>query len=246
MILLSGICAKTVEASAFLHVPTCDQTTAAFFVLLLLGVVFLVIGIVVLRKGTRGEAESQIEETPRDAAGTQSTLDTQTSRTAQRSDVRKLTRKPSHRTRNIAIGVVLIVVVLVVIAASLGGTAPQNSQQPQTYDVVIRYTESYMTKIGFSQAGTNQVFLILSLQIENDGANSFAVNAFYFHVTINDVEYNVDSATFALSGYLQPVQLQTGGTMSGSLAFQVPAGTSTYAPSYQGFGTPPTINWIHQ
>jgi len=51
VIVASGICAKTIQASALLNVPTCDQTGAEFFVLLILGIVFLVVGGVVLRKG---------------------------------------------------------------------------------------------------------------------------------------------------------------------------------------------------
>lgn len=32
MIVASGVCAKTMAAAALLHVATCDQTTATFFV----------------------------------------------------------------------------------------------------------------------------------------------------------------------------------------------------------------------
>lgn len=147
--------------------------------------------------------------------------------------------------RNAAIGVALILIVLIVVGASLSHLPSDNSAQAN-YDVVIRYTETYAGSIGIFQAGANQIYLIMSMQIENDGAKAFNVNAFYFHVTVNNVEYNVDAAAFTLNGYLQPVQVQTGGTISGTLAFLIPAGMSNYIPSYQGIGTPPTINWIHQ
>ncbi len=147
-------------------------------------------------------------------------------------------KKRSHRTRNIAIGVTLIIIVLILVGASL-------SLPSENYDVVIRYTETYASNVGIFQAGANQVYLIMSMQIENDGPTAFSVNAFYFHVTVNNVEYNVDAAAFVLNGYLQPVQVQTGGIISGSLAFLVPAGTSNYTPSYRGIGTSPTINWVH-
>ena len=50
-IVVAGVCAKTMAAAALLHVATCDQTTATFFVLLLLGVVFVIVGAIVLLKG---------------------------------------------------------------------------------------------------------------------------------------------------------------------------------------------------
>ncbi len=154
-------------------------------------------------------------------------------------------KKPSHKTRNIAIGVTLILIVLILLGASLSQLPSENSTQAK-YDVVIRYTETYAGNIGIFQAGANQIYLIISMQIENDGPTAFSVNAFYFHVTVNNVEYNVDAAAFTLNGYLQPTQVQTGGTVSGALAFLIPAGASNYTPSYQGIGTSPTINWIHQ
>jgi len=50
-IVVSGTCAKTAAAAALLHVPTCEQTTATFFVLLILGVAFLIVGAILLLKG---------------------------------------------------------------------------------------------------------------------------------------------------------------------------------------------------
>jgi hypothetical protein len=51
IITASGTCAKNVAASALLHVPTCDQTVTAFFVLLVLAIVFIIVGVIVLRIG---------------------------------------------------------------------------------------------------------------------------------------------------------------------------------------------------
>ena len=55
MIVISGICAKTIQAAALLNVQSCDQTTTIFFVLLFLGIAFLIIGTVVLHKGNQKE-----------------------------------------------------------------------------------------------------------------------------------------------------------------------------------------------
>ena len=73
-IIISGICAETIQASALLHVPTCDQATASFFATLLIGVVFLAIGGVVLIKGRqKGQYDSlqaDIAQTERPARQT--------------------------------------------------------------------------------------------------------------------------------------------------------------------------------
>jgi len=56
MIVVAGICAKTMAAAALLHVATCDQTTATFFVLLLLGIAFMIAGTIILFRGREKQA----------------------------------------------------------------------------------------------------------------------------------------------------------------------------------------------
>jgi len=56
MIVLAGVCAKTMAAAALLHVATCDQTTATFFVLLLLGIAFVIAGVILLFRGREKQA----------------------------------------------------------------------------------------------------------------------------------------------------------------------------------------------
>ena len=57
---ISGICAKTMSASALLNVPTCDQATTEFFTLLILGIGFIVVGVILLRK--RSESKESQED----------------------------------------------------------------------------------------------------------------------------------------------------------------------------------------
>jgi membrane-bound ClpP family serine protease len=56
VIVVAGVCAKTMAAAALLHVATCDQTTATFFVLLLLGIAFMIAGAIVLLRGRQKHA----------------------------------------------------------------------------------------------------------------------------------------------------------------------------------------------
>jgi len=52
MIVLAGVCAKTVAAAALLHVATCDQTNVTVYVLLFVGINFLAVGAVLLLTDT--------------------------------------------------------------------------------------------------------------------------------------------------------------------------------------------------
>jgi len=65
-----GICAKTMAAAALLHVATCDQTTATFFVLLLLGIVFMIAGVILLFRGREKQAGMPKTATPEAAPST--------------------------------------------------------------------------------------------------------------------------------------------------------------------------------
>ena len=70
MIVVAGICAKTLAASALLHVPSCDQTTATFFVLLLVGIAFMIAGVILLFRGREKQASAPKTPTPEAAPST--------------------------------------------------------------------------------------------------------------------------------------------------------------------------------
>jgi len=74
VIVASGVCAKTMAAAALLRVATCEQTTATFFVLLLVGIAFAIAGAVVLFKGrqkpettSKAAVSEAVPSTPRPA-----------------------------------------------------------------------------------------------------------------------------------------------------------------------------------
>ena len=70
MIVVAGICAKTMAAAALLHVATCDQTTATFFVLLLLGIAFMIAGAILLFRGREKQATAPKTPAPEPAPST--------------------------------------------------------------------------------------------------------------------------------------------------------------------------------
>jgi hypothetical protein len=78
--------------------------------------------------------------------------------------------------------------------------------------------------IGFSYpgSGSNDIFLLLDLSIENCGYESFKVYLSNFFITIDNVKYNYDSYTFSISDHLKSVELLDGGKTTGKIIFMVP------------------------
>jgi len=185
--------------------------------------------------------------------------------------VAKPPAKPSHTKRNILVGVIVVLVVLIGMAAAghllnpttqtgtelaTASTTPtsavlQTTSQPPTtaagtqYDVVIKYTEKYTNSIGGMDAKQGYTFLIMTVQIQNNGDREFSTNALDFYVVINNIKYSADFSGFSLSDSIQSVELQKGGTISGSIAFQVPVATTDYTPTYEAPFSTVEINWIH-
>lgn len=178
-------------------------------------------------------------------------------------------------TRNILLGVIVILLVVIAGVASAKPSSPTGTQLAYTvtvvqtktvaqtitavqdttaqptatagtrYDVVIKYTEKYSNQIGFSQPSSGYTFLILTLQIQNNIDKAFNTNPFYFYVTVNNVKYDIEVATYSLPDTLKSVDVLKDGTVTGSIAFQVPAGTVSYTPTYEASFVTVKIDWIH-
>jgi len=115
----------------------------------------------------------------------------------------------------------------------------------QQYDVVIRYTERYADRIGYDKPNEGYTFLIVTLDIENKVDRKFTVDPMYFKVIVNNVEYGYDHATLMLDNRLKSfIDLHKGGRISGSIAFEVPEGTTEYELTYWSV-EPIRIQWIH-
>jgi RNA polymerase subunit RPABC4/transcription elongation factor Spt4 len=163
--------------------------------------------------------------------------------------------KVSHTKRNAGVIVVILLLVLILAGAAYKpspetGTPSGNPTTATTpgkqYDVIIRYTEKYQESIEFSDAKPGYTYLILTMQIHNNIDRELTIGPSYFYVTTNNVKYDYSGATLWLDDALSCCpQLQKGGEMSGSIAFEVPAGTTDYTPSYQALFISWEINWIH-
>jgi len=95
------------------------------------------------------------------------------------------------------------------------------------------------------EADPGYTYLVVSLDIENKGYESFSTNSFYFSVIVSNVEY--DTTWVGLEDKLKAVDLLNGGSTSGKLAFEVPKDVSTtsYQLKYQAWESY-NIEWIAQ
>ena len=128
----------------------------------------------------------------------------------------------------------MVIVVLVIAAVAV------NSAFAGKVDV--SYSTSTARAIGFSLASQGMEYLIVNMSVHDVSCSSFEVDPFYFQTTINGVTYSDDAATFLLNDTIQSVTLGAGGTTVGSVAFQVPTGSSGAAFGYTGPGVC-TVSW---
>lgn len=141
-----------------------------------------------------------------------------------------------------------VCIVCIILTLSLvQGTVAASASKQAPYDVTIRYT-GMMT--GMIQTGYgpvfptgNDVFLIITYQIQNHVDREFYTNPNNFFVIVNSVQYGYSANSFELPNMLSTVSLLNGGSVAGSLAFEVPVGTTSYTPTYQWI-TSFNIQWI--
>ena len=95
------------------------------------------------------------------------------------------------------------------------------------------------------EADPGYTYLVVSLDIENKGYESFSTNSFYFSVIVSNVEY--DTAWVALEDELKTVDLLNGGSTSGKLTFEVPEEVTSTGNQlkYQAWETY-NIKWIKE
>ena len=92
--------------------------------------------------------------------------------------------------------------------------------------------------IGNYEAKPGNTFLIVGLEIESHGANSFYVDPGIFEIEVDNIGYTVcfSVATYSLNDYLDTVRLRDGGKISGRVAYEVPKGEGDkYCLEYVGW-----------
>ena len=127
---------------------------------------------------------------------------------------------------------VLVGVVYFVYDTFLQETPPAGTGKRITITYSSSIMESYDGAYGKQEPGSGYTYLVLNLDIENQGYESFAAAGGLFSVVVNNVEYGCTSV--GLENTLGYVDVLDGGRISGGLAFEVPAEVSSagYEPKY--------------
>jgi hypothetical protein len=142
----------------------------------------------------------------------------------------------SLSTKKIAIIVAVIFVGLIVFYY-VGGMYNTTSTHTPRGKVVIRYSDTITNYIvsrvlgEYSEPG--QLFLVLDLDIENQGYASISTAASLFSVILNDVEYS--QRVTGVEDTLKLVDLFDGERIIGKVVFKVPQEVKSvgYQPRYQ-------------
>jgi hypothetical protein len=93
--------------------------------------------------------------------------------------------------------------------------------------IFINYSSSIANTIGdYNKAPQGKTYMIVTLEIENKGYNKFSTNSLYWEAEVNKLKYSTSFATFSLNDKLELVDVLDGGKVKGSIAFEVPEGTS--------------------
>ena len=165
--------------------------------------------------------------------------------------------KVSHTKRNIVVVAAVLLLLLLALAGAVYKPSPETGTQTtptvvqttspeKQYDVLIRYTESYRKSIDYIEAGQGNTFLVVTLEIHNNVDQSFDTDPSNFYLIASSVKYTHDfSATDYLPDTLRSVEVLKGGTVTGSIAFDVPVLTTSYQLFYEAPFTSFDINWVH-
>jgi uncharacterized repeat protein (TIGR02543 family) len=125
-------------------------------------------------------------------------------------------------------------------------TANFKTTPTSTPQIIIKYSSTTTNQIGqIFTAKSGYTYLILDLNIENNGYESFDTYEGYFYVIVNNVQYsNTPTGT---ENELEDVSLLSGGQTSGNIEFEVPQNVVSlgyqvgysYLPQY-------SIKWVAQ
>lgn len=103
-----------------------------------------------------------------------------------------------------------------------GGSSPTPPAETGK-KIIITYSSNITNKVGereWQKADPGYTYLILDLDIENQGYESFSTGRSAFSVVVSNVGYDVTYV--GLDDMLKVVDLLDGGRITGKLAFEVP------------------------
>lgn len=140
----------------------------------------------------------------------------------------------------------LIVALAAIVVFSLGAECEAPTASPGVpAEIIIRYSATTARSIGFLAPEAGYIYLILDLDVENRGYESFSTG-WGFYVVVDRVKYST-AGTLLLENSLKSVDLLDGGRVSGRVSFEVPQDVLSldWEPRYEGIWDY-NIKWIRQ
>ena len=139
-------------------------------------------------------------------------------------------------------GYLFIALILLVIVSP---SPPTPQQSPRVVEnpapiqaIYIKQSSQTTDNIGgIYNAAEGKTYLIVNLEIENRGYAKFSTNPLYWKVEVDKLGYSYSPATYSLPNKLDMVDIQNGGKIKGTLAFEVPAKTDKYTLQYDAIVT---------
>ncbi len=137
------------------------------------------------------------------------------------------------------IGIIIIILVSVIalgcIESQPSSSNPKSTvaaTQAQSKYVIISYSVKNITSIGqYGEANPGNVFLVFAMNIENHGYEKFYVSPSTFNLIANNIKYG-ESGSYQLEDVLDRVDIPDGGSIKGSVAFEVPSNIGSYQLQY--------------
>jgi hypothetical protein len=95
---------------------------------------------------------------------------------------------------------------------------------PDERSIDITYFHKINNYVGMRESGSSSgmTYLFITMTIENHGYHSFNVNPYNWAVEINNIRYSHHWVTYDLKDRLSTQDIMDGGSLTGSIAFEIP------------------------
>lgn len=156
----------------------------------------------------------------------------------------------------------IIIILIIAIGSAMGGNTPESSDssnnassnqeekkeqktefavgETATFDdrsiTVTKVERDFQTGNQFSTPETGKEFVLITVEIRNDGKSTFDFNTFEFKLQDSNGVQQSEDFTAISEGRLSSGSLAPGGKITGNMAFQVPAGDSGLKLLYESLG----------
>lgn len=114
---------------------------------------------------------------------------------------------------------------------------PNHPTSIDNQNIFITYSAEKVNLLGqVTEPKQGYVFLVITMNIENHGYKEFQVSPYSFDLVANNIKYKASGGSYLLDDKLDSVDILDGGSVKGSIAFEVPSNIESYQLQYNYFG----------